>query len=110
MVSYCIEHQVAKEKVMAILITNTKLSPMAKKMASYLGVVYVENYESGDYPCIKCNIGHGKDGEATKNYHLPFDQQYDSTKIRNKGEFYASTVAEAEASGFRRAFKWFGAD
>ena len=110
MVSYCIEHQVAKEKVMAILITNTRLSPMAKKMASYLGVVYVENYESGDYPCIKCNIGHGKDGEATKIYHLPFDQQYDSTKIRNKGEFYASTVAEAEASGFRRAFKWFGAD
>ena len=43
MVSYCIEHQVAKEKVMVILITNTRLSPMAKKMASYLGVVYVEN-------------------------------------------------------------------
>jgi hypothetical protein len=42
--------------------------------------------------------------------HLPFDQQYDSTKIKNKGEFYAVTVAEAEAAGFRRAFKWFGSN
>ena len=83
---------------------------MAKKMASYLGVEYVENYERGDYPCIKCNIGHTEYGEITKIYHLPFDQQYDSTKIKNKGEFYAVTVAEAEAAGFRRAFKWFGSN
>ena len=77
-------------------------------MASYLGIKYTEKYEIGDYPCIKCNIGHGECGEVTKIYHLPFDQQYDSTKIKNKGEFYAVTVAEAEAAGFRRAYKWFG--
>ncbi|MDI9520872.1 MAG: restriction endonuclease [Bacillota bacterium] len=81
MVSYCIEHQVNKSKVKAILVTNIELSPMAKKMASYLGVEYFENYESGDYPCIKCNIGRGEYGETTRIYHLPFDQQYDSTKI-----------------------------
>lgn len=50
-----------------------QLSPMAKNMASYLGIQYVEGYEKGDYPCIKCNIGHGKNGEITKIYHLPFD-------------------------------------
>ncbi len=108
MVSYCIEHKVDKSRVKGILVTNIELSPMAKKMASYLGVEYVEQYESGDYPCIKCNIAHGEFGETTKIYHLPFDQQYNSTKIKNKGEFYTMTVAEAEAAGFRRAFKWFG--
>lgn len=109
MVCYCIENKVSKENVRGLLVTNIKLSAMAKKMASYLGIEYVENYERADYPCIKCNIGHGQYGEPTKIYHLPFDQQYDSTKIKNKGEFYAATVAEAEAAGFRRAFKWFGA-
>jgi hypothetical protein len=109
MICYCIEHQVIIENVKGILVTNIELSPMAKKMASYLGIRYVEHYESGDYPCIKCNIGHGEFGETTKIYHLPFDQQYDSTKIQNQGEFFAMTVAEAETAGFRRAYKWFGA-
>ena len=109
MISYCIEHQVSIDNVKGVLVTNIELSPMARKMASYLEIKYVERYESGDYPCIKCNIGHGEFGETTKIYHLPFDQQYDSTKIQNAGEFFAMTVAEAEAAGFRRAFKWFGA-
>lgn len=77
-------------------------------MAEYLGIKYVENFEADDYPCIKCNVGRNAYGETTKIYHLPFDQQYDSTKIMHQGEFYALTVAEAEAAGFRRAFKWFG--
>lgn len=110
MVSYCIEHKVNKSHVKGVLVTNIELSSMAKKMASNLGIEYIENYESGDYPCIKCNIGHSENGETKKIYHLPFDQQYDSTKIKNKGEFYAVTVAEAEAAGFRRAFKWFGSN
>ena len=108
MICYCIEKNIDKKNVKGLLVTNIELSPMAKKMASYLDIKYVENYKMGDYPCIKCNIGHGEYGEITKIYHLPFDQQYDSTKIQNKGEFYAVTVAEAEAAGFRRAFKWFG--
>ena len=63
---------------------------MAKKMAKYLGIKFKENIEVDDYPCIKCNIGRDMYGE-TKIYHLPFDQQYDSTKISKKGEFYAMT-------------------
>ena len=107
MASYCIEHNCPKENVKGVLITNIQLSPMAKKMAKYLGIKFKENIEVDDYPCIKCNIGRDMYGE-TKIYHLPFDQQYDSTKISKKGEFYAMTVAEAEEAGFRRAFKWFG--
>lgn len=110
MASYCIENKIDKSHVKGILITNIELSPMAKKMALYLGVKYVENFAAGEYPCIKCNIGCDEYGIKTKIYHLPFDQQYDVTKIKNKGEFYAMTVAEAEAAGFRRAFKWFGSN
>jgi len=43
-----------------------------------------------------------------KIYHLPFDQQYDNTKIFEKGEFYCRTTEEAERKGFRRAFRWHG--
>ena len=110
MISFCIENNIEKDRVKGILITNITLSPMAKNMASYLGIQYVEGYEKGNYPCIKCNIGHGKNGEITKIYHLPFDQQYDTTKIKNNGEFYATTVAEAEAAGFRRSYKWSGTE
>lgn len=49
-----------------------------------------------------------KYGHRTKIYHLPFDQQYDATKINSAGEFMATTIAEAENAGFRRAHKWFG--
>ncbi len=107
MISYCIENNIDQSKVKGVLITNIQLSDMAKKMAKHLGIVYKENYAMGTYPCIKCNIGHSSEG-ATKIYHLPFDQQYDITKISKPGEFYAMTVAEAEAAGFRRTFKWFG--
>lgn len=106
--SYCIEHRCDENTVKGILITNIKLSPMAKKMARYLGIEYAEGIEKEEYPCIKCNIGRDEFGAETKIYHLPFDQQYDSTKIKNPGEFFAMTVAEAEAHGFRRAFKWYG--
>jgi len=42
--------------------------------------------------------------DGVKIYHLPFDQQYDRTKIiPDKGEKYVYTVAEAEKAGFRRA-------
>lgn len=102
-ISYCIENNIDKEFVKGVLVTNISLSATAKKMASYLGIEYIENYALGEYPCIKCNIG-----IEGKIYHLPFDQQYDSTKIDKPGEFYAMTVVEAERKGFRRAFKWFG--
>lgn len=35
-------------------------------------------------------------------------RQYDRTLIEYKDECYVQTVAEAEALGFRRAFRWKG--
>lgn len=88
-------------KVIGVLITNTELSDVAKTMANQLGIVYKEKVPAGDYPRIKCNVNNGE-----RIYHLPFDQKYDDTVIKNKGEFYALTVKEAEDAGFRRAHRW----
>lgn len=107
---YCVENNIDPSRVKGVLITNIELSPMAKRMAEYLGILYMENKEMGEYRCIKCNIGKDEFGNPTKIYHLPFDQQYDSTKINKRDEFMARTVAEAEAKGFRRALKWFGSN
>jgi hypothetical protein len=35
--------------------------------------------------------------DGKRIYHLPMDQQYDRVKLVKPGEFYAATVAEAEA-------------
>ena len=101
-ISYCIEKNLRIEDVTGLLITNISLSDTAKKMANYLGIVYKENVPLKEYPYIKCNIGK----DATKIYHLPFDQQYDKVKINKPGECIVYTVKEAEELGFRRAFKW----
>lgn len=106
MICYCLENNLSEKNVQGVLVTNIKLSDTAKRFADYLGISYVENFSLGDYPCIKCNINRSPDGQTTKIYHLPFDQQYDSCIINSPGEFFAMTVAEAEAAGFRRAFRW----
>jgi hypothetical protein len=75
--------------VIPVLITTTTLSEVAEKFARYLGIEVVKFKFDKPYPQIKCNIG--KDGE--KIYHLPFDQQYDTTIIeRHRGECFVSTV------------------
>lgn len=107
-VCYCFEHNVPVGNVQGVIVTNISLSDTAKRFANYLGICFVENFPIGTYPCIKCNINRSQAGEVTKIYHLPFDQQYDTCKINSPGEFYAMTVAEAEAAGFRRAFRWHG--
>jgi len=91
-------------QIKATFVTSTSLSDTAKKFANALGVKIIEEKPLDKYPMIKCNVGVGNE----KIYHLPFDQQYDRTLIKNKGEFYASTVIEAEKKGFRRAFRWYG--
>ena len=93
--------------VSAWFITTTKLSDVARKAADWLKIQVKEEYGlSKTYQKIKCNIN-----QATKDkiYHLPFDQQYDRTKIVPAlGEFYTLTAAEAEQKGFRRAWQHLG--
>ena len=93
--------------VWAWFIITTNLSPVARKAADWVKVKVKERFDlSKTYPMIKCNIN-----QATKAkiYHLPFDQQYDRTKIVPAwGEFYAQSVADAEKKGFRRAWRHTG--
>ena len=77
-------------------------------MANYLKIEFVEKYELGEFPRIKCNNGIDQNGIRTKIYHLPFDQQYDNIKMIHKDDFWAYTVEEAEKAGYRRAYKWWG--
>jgi hypothetical protein len=93
-------------EVSGTFATTTKLSRKAREVAQHLGIKVEEGFALADYPRIKCNIGRRDEGRI---YHLPFDQQYDTTVIEpERGERYAATVAEAEAEGFRRAWRWKG--
>jgi hypothetical protein len=94
-------------KVRALFYTATEVSDLARRFSAQLGIELHEKVKlERCYPCIKCNVS-WKDGERI--YHLPFDQQYDRTKIDSKrGEFYCTTVREAEERGFRRAFRYRG--
>lgn len=95
---------ISSGQIKATFVTSTKLSDTAKKFADALGIKIVQEKSLEKYPVIKCNIASNGD----KIYHLPFDQQYDKTLIKNNGEFYAATVKDAENKGFRRAFRWRG--
>lgn len=89
-----------------VLVTSYELSTQAREFADNLGVQVKENITFKPYPCIKCNVAR-ETGE--KIYHLPFDLQYDQVVIGDQpGECYVRTVEEAEALGFRRAFRWSG--
>jgi len=93
--------------VTPVLVCSCAVSDLARRMAEGLGVTIRDNQPfDPDYPRIKCNISRK---DKKKIFHLPFDQMYDRIKIeRDEGEFYARTVAEADAKGFRRAFRWRG--
>lgn len=106
MVCYCYENGLPRDQVLGVLVTNIKISDTARKFADYLGIGIAEEFPFGEYPCIKCNINRSAEGGVTRIYHLPFDQQYDSCVINAPGEFMAMTTAEAEAAGFRRAYRW----
>jgi hypothetical protein len=92
-------------KVRAFFYTSTELSKLARRFSNELGIELKEKFKfDKDYPSIKC---HTSKIDGTKIYHLPFDQQYDKTKLEKKyGEFYCKTVKEAEDAGFRRAFTY----
>lgn len=86
-------------KIVPVFITNIDLSETAERFAKRLGVE-IFKWDIEEFPRIKCNVNNGD-----KIYHLPFDQQYDRTKIINAGESYEFTVKAATAKGFRRAKK-----
>ena len=104
-IQYIIENNLVHATVKPVFVTNIILSEQAKKFAQYLKVDLWENKSFEEFPRVKCNIG--KNGE--KIYHLPMDQQYDTTIIEpEKGECFCWTVKEAEDKGFRRAKKFYG--
>ncbi|MBD5223285.1 MAG: hypothetical protein HDS71_04440 [Bacteroidales bacterium] len=84
-------------RAMLVIPPYTHISDTAASFAEKLNI-RIERMENLDFPRIKCNINHGE-----RIYHLPFDQLYDRTEIKNKDECYAYTVREAERMGFRRA-------
>ena len=91
--------------ILGVFCTSTELSDTARKFAQALGIQVREQVKLGAFPMIKCHIS---PATGERIYHLPFDQMYDRTKLDKAGEFYALTVAEAEAKGFRRAWRWRG--
>jgi hypothetical protein len=90
------------DSVRGTFVTTTQLSERARAFAQALSITVVEGFPMGDYPRIKCNVA----SSGERIYHLPFDQQYDRTVIRNEGECFVATAAEAESLGFRRAKRW----
>lgn len=93
-------------EVSGTFTTTTSLSPKAREVADHLGIKVEQNFPLEEYPRIKCNIARLSEDRI---YHLPFDQQYDTTIIEpDRGECYVRTVAEAEDRGFRRAWRWRG--
>ncbi|MBF9144347.1 restriction endonuclease [Hymenobacter properus] len=91
--------------ILGVFCTSTDLSDTARKFAQALGIQVREQVKLGAFPMIKCHIS---SATGERIYHLPFDQMYDRTKLDKAGEFYALTVADAEAKGFRRAWRWRG--
>lgn len=92
-----IEKTLFKQNIVPVFITNIELSETAQKFAKRLNVL-VNKWQIQEYPLIKCNINNGE-----KIYHLPFDQQYDRTQIKNNGESYEFNVKDAVSKGFKRA-------
>jgi Restriction endonuclease len=89
--------------IVPLLVTNIRLSETARHAAKMVGVEFKQEHPKKDYPLVKCNVN-----GRSRIYHLPFDQQYDTTRINTDiGEIYVSTAAEAEKLGFRRARRHF---
>ena len=102
-VEYCISNNIPVthigHTIIPLFLTTANYSKDAIRFAKELQVKLLE-LPQGEFPQIKCNIGVNGD----KIYHLPFDQQYNTTLIEeDRGEFFAWSAEEAESNGFRRA-------
>lgn len=103
---YAMQSEIDSSMIKPVIVTTYELSSEARRFSEVLGVTVREHEPFQTYPSIKCNIS-SITGERI--YHLPFDQQYDTTQIGNvEGEIYAMTVWEAEQASFRRALRWRG--
>ncbi len=93
------------KEIIPMFYTTISLDDTAREFANYLKIEAKENFAmDNNYPCVKCNISRRTE---EKIYHLPFDQQYDKTKIEEeRNEVYVATCKEAEDLGFRRAWRW----
>jgi hypothetical protein len=108
-IKYILDHPGERRTVGALFITHTNISDTAREFARVFRIRVIENVNLGEYPLIKCNVRISGYDQISYIYHLPFDQQYDTVKINKKeGDFYAFTIEEAEAAGFRRAHRWHG--
>jgi hypothetical protein len=76
--------------------TTTSLSERAREFARQLEIRVEENVPLQEYPRIKCNIGR-RTGERI--YHLPFDQQYDTTTIEPGGRRFEGWLGRCGARG-----------
>lgn len=95
----------SNKEILGVFVTTTSLSPLAEMCAKHLGIKTYTQIPLESYPQIKCNISN----TGERIYHLPFDQQYDRTMLNPAdGDMYVSTVLQAEAKGFRRAYRWHG--
>lgn len=106
--TYEYQYEHPEKEVTGAFVATIDFSPVAVRCAERLGIHLFPNISFQEYPRIKCNIGKDANGNTQKIYHLPMDQHYDHVKISKPGECYASTVAEAESLGFRRAYRWIG--
>lgn len=96
---------VRERNVSPKLVATIDVSQKAEQVARVLGVE-IEKIPSANYPSVKCNVSR-RTGE--KIFHLPFDQQYDTALIEEERmECYVETIKEAEAIGFRHAYRWKG--
>lgn len=97
---YKLTSKESNKPVKAVFYTTARYSDIAREVASVLGVEVKTEELDRTYPMIKCNVS----DSGEKIYHLPFDKYYDKVKIEpRKGEFFAKTVKEAVAQGFRRS-------
>ena len=91
-------------KIRGVFVTSATLSPVALEAAKLLKIDVFAGMElDKSFPMIKCNVNRTI---GTKIYHLPFDQQYDRTKVNEDGEYLVATTAQAENLGFRRAYRF----
>ena len=102
---YCKENNLNKNQVKGMFYTNIQFTEIATKLAKSLEIVLIPDQPLEEFPRIKCSMGKDEQGEVVKVYHLPIDQQYDVVRIEKWGECFATTIAEAESKGFRRAKK-----